>query len=261
MKKGWLVIAICFIMFFTVPVFAEEYSISGSSSSDYQLLKLAYLIACVVICVVGKKDDLGPGPDNEANQTVIKNIGYKRKLRSAAEISYDELLSKYIPNYSEERLLNEFYNIFKIVLESYMEYDYKKIEENCSFELFNIYKTDIDAMKKNNKKNIVSDFQFNDANIRNIELIDNRLVVDAYLCASHKEYLIDTKTGKVLNGNSEAVNRLKYDLEFVLDLDKENYSICPNCGAKLTSRECEFCHTIVSNKKDHFVLNKKGLMK
>lgn len=246
-----------------------DYDSGGSYSEGRGGHSVPYYLFTMLVALLGtiltpkRKDgkEMAIPEPNDTEREILKNT--HRKLDNEnMETDYDEVIQKYLPKYTEKKLLDEFYDTFIKVQEAWMNFDYKKLEDYCSSELYESYKEDLDELKSRKQKNIMSDFSFISSNIRNIEEIDGRVVIDAYLAVSFKDYIIETKTGRVIRGNSDAINRIEYDLEYVMDIDnKRSVSYCPNCGAKVTSHKCEFCHSEVNPKKDSFVLNKKGIMK
>ena len=300
MKKSSLFILITSIfLLYTVPVYADsgwDYDYGGGYSGDYGSSyggydsydsdygssygdydsgtyssgrRIPHSIFSILMCLLGtllvpkRKDgrSMAIPEKNETEEAILKNT-HRHISTSEIETNYDEVIQKYLPKYTEKKLLDDFYDIFVKVQIAWMDFDYKKLENFCSLELYDSYEADLEELKNKGQKNIMSDFTFISSNIRNIEEIDGRVVIDAYLAVSFKDYVIKTDTGKVIRGNSLQTVNVKYDLEFVMDLDNSKSSAyCPNCGAKITSKVCEFCHSTVNPKKEHFVLNKKSIMK
>ena len=275
MKKLLLLIAV--ILSFTItPIYAEENVIidrnsdnevteqeenSNTKKEDYIYINavepiakmLFYFFIIAFVSIAEGKKLLGISIKSDTEEKIINQ---KREEYIGKEhTNFDDLIKKYLPDYTEEKLTDEFYNIFVSVHNALMDFDYKKLEDTCSNELYASYVVDLDNLKESNSKHIVSDFSCISSVIRNIEITDNRLIIDGYLYVEMKDYIVD-KNGKVIDGSSEGKINNEYDLEYIIDILKDSDNICPNCGAKMNSRECEFCHTVVSNKKGHLVLNK-----
>lgn len=169
---------------------------------------------------------------------------------------HTELVQKFFPQYSEEQLITILYGIFVKVQEAWMNFDYDALGNLCGDELFNSYKRDLEVLKLKNGQNVMNDFSLLSASIRNIEEKDGQIVIDMYLRSSFYDYVIDTRNKSVIRGTKSKKIINAYDLNFAVHQDIKD--TCPNCGAKLTSRECEFCHTVVPNENSSFVLIKKG---
>jgi len=250
----------------------SSYSPSSRGSSSRRGFPLSNTIALLIALIsatMHPKKDVNRGEaggtsfSHPTEDTILDHSQDDSNEISERKKNYDKVIQKYLPNYTEEMLLQEFYDIFVNIQEAWMKFDYKTLEKYCSNELYESYYMDLEVLKKKHGKNMMSDFTLLSYNIRNIEEVHGRVVIDMFLKVSFKDYVVDTKKNKIIHGDSEVATTKKYDLEYVMDLDSEidKKKVCPNCGAKLHGRECEFCHTIVDTKKDHFVLNKKGIIR
>ena len=292
MKKVFFILLVLSVFFLT-PVYADsgwdssydsgysggDYFDSGSSSDydsygggsggiSFRGFRIPSFTGVIIAAVVAistmrkkKKKSGGFIPDdNNKAEDVIISRGMERDHESVEllDSNYDMIIQKYLPDSSEEKLLEEFYHIYLEVQKAWMDFDYVSLEKYCSNTLFESYRSDLEALKEKHGKNIMSDFQLKNSAIREIEEKEHQVVVDAFLAVSLKDYVINEDTGEVIRGDKETVITNSYDLEFIMDLDGvEN---CPSCGAKLTSRVCDSCGTTVDKKKDTFVLNQKGIM-
>lgn len=293
MKKIFVVI-LCFFFLFMIPVvkadsgfdnyggysgssggysydsdYGSSYSGSSGSSGSHSSRSasplnftayVASMIAAIISSSKRRKDRNTQAVfNNEVEQKILENT---RNITPTSEHTvnknYDSVIKKYLPSYTEQKLLEEFYNIFVSVQEAWMEFDYDQLEKYCSNALYESYKVDLNLLGKKNQKNIMSDFSLISSNIRGIEEQYGRVRVDVYLYVSFKDYIINEESGEVVDGNAEQIQKVKYDLEYTLDLD--GMGICPNCGAELKENECEFCHSVVDRRKDKFVLNKKSVI-
>lgn len=209
----------------------------------------------------GKEPAFMPANNNSVEDEILERDMERGPVESIEILdnNYDSVIQKYLPDYTEEQLLKELYEIFVQVQEAWMNFDYNTLEKYCSNVLFESYRSDLKALEEKHGKNIMKDFELISSNIRNIEKRDNKVVVEMYLFVSFYDYVINEETNEVLRGNMDAPVRNPYDLEFIMYL--EEMGNCPSCGAPLTGRECSSCHTIVDHKKNTFVLNKKGIMR
>jgi len=245
----------------------SSYGTGGSSGGGIFHLIVApvVLVAGLLVRAVSPKNKPRHVPIPENNNDVenqIIEMGMEREHKETIELldnNYDSVIQKYLPHYTEEKLLKEVYDDFVMIQEAWMNFDYDTLKKYCSDELFEAYHSDLEVLKKDHGQNIMKDFQLVSSNVRNIEEHNGRVVIDIYLCASFYDYVINTDTGEVTRGEKDTLCKMPYDLEFIYDM--EDAHICPNCGAEMTDRECSFCHTIVSERRGRLVLNKKGLMK
>lgn len=244
-------------------------SSNGSFSTGGATLPISIgaTIVVMIVALVMNKKKKGPvhsfiPDDNNAVEDEIIERGMIREQSETIEIldnNYDSVIQKYLPDYTEEKLLKELYTVFVTVQKAWTDFDYATLEKNCSKLLFESYRSDLEVLKDSHGKNITKDFEKISSNIRNIEEKNNKVYVEMYLFVSFYDYVINTLDECVIRGNMDSPVRNSYDLEFVLDL--EGTTTCPSCGAPLTSDECDSCHTLMEKKRESFVLNKKGIMR
>ena len=274
MKKLILFMILCSFMWVT-PVYAEEEDtynpeyeespsfFSGESVSPYIVIGAGAFIIILWILPGKKKKEKGgfiPEDNNKVEDQIIEH-GIEREKEEVIELldsSFDHVIQKYLPDKTEDDLLDDFYQIFIGIQKAWRDFDYRSLEKYCSSDLYGLYASELEKIKEMNCQNIMSDFQLVSSAIRGIEEKDGKVVADVYMCVSFKDYVLNLDTQEVIKGDKENAQQNKYDLEFIMYLDGTN--TCPNCGKELTSRECSSCHTIVEKKKDCFILNQQGVM-
>ena len=235
------------------------------SRSSYVTPGIVSVLVAVILVVTSrrKKKKRGgfiPEDNNKAEDVVIEHgIERERDNIELLDSNFDMVIQKYLPDSSEEELLNDFYHIFVEIQTAWMNFDYVTLEKYCSKELYESYHSDLEALKKKHCKNVMRDFRLESSAIRGIEEVNHKVVVDMYLYVSFIDYVINEETFEVIRGVKDKVSRVSYDLEFVMDL--EGVENCPSCGASLTSRVCDACGSVVNYMKDSFVLNQKGIMR
>ena len=236
---------------------------SSSSSKNY-LTYVIILLVTILSAASSKKIKFSDKTSRDIKthedeiKDAIMNNNHTLKEDNIPD-NYDHVISKYLENYTEQKLLDDFYEIFVMIQKAWMNFEYEVLEEYCSNELYKEYVTDLEELKKEHCKNIMNKFELKNSTIRNIEKIKNRIVIDAYLEVSFYDYVINEETKNVVFGNKKEKVDNNYDLEFIIDLD--DVEKCPNCGAPVTGRKCEFCKTVMEKKNTSLVLNKKSLMR
>jgi len=90
-------------------------------------------------------------------------------------------------------------------------------------------------------------------------------IVSVAVGANYYDFAKDTE-GNVVRGSDKIMNRSVYLLSFARKTGsktinnikdyKDGVAICPNCGAKIVNSysECEFCHTILYNGTENWLL-------
>ena len=236
----------------------------SSSSTKTNMFYVVFLLVGLLTSIKGTKIKFSDKTKqavtkNDKNvEDVIMNAEHKTGEDSIPD-NYDHIISKYLENYTEQKLLDDFYEIFVMIQKAWMNFEYEVLEEYCSNELYKEYKTDLEELKKEHCKNMMSKFELKASNIRNIEKKNNRIIIDSFMEVSFYDYVINQDTKEVVFGNKKEKVDNSYDLEFIIDLDEVEK--CPNCGAPVTGRKCEFCHSTIEKKNTSLVLNKKSLMR
>jgi ABC-type ATPase with predicted acetyltransferase domain len=159
------------------------------------------------------------------------------------------------------KLKKDLYKIFVDVQIAWMEFDYDALAKLCGDELYNSYKRDLEILKLKNGKNIMKNFDEISLDIESIYKRDNNIFINVILEVEFYDYVINTKTNKVIRGDK---NRL-YNNAYLLKYKKENALLdrCPSCGAQiknLSNQKCPNCKNVIVNNNNDFVLISKGLV-
>lgn len=214
--------------------------ISFDSGSIPAFLMFVLFIMAVVIYFHYHKD-------NKNNKIYQPKIG-----------DLDKKIQKYLPNMTEEKILNILYNKYSEIENAYMNFDYSTLKKNCTFELYDSYKSDLEYLKSKEHQNIITDLKCIKYNINDITEENGIITIKMYINIESYNYIINTKTNEVISGNSnEKVNNM-YHLYFITK--KASLKIvCPNCGSNIENNqsECDYCNTIINNNYNDFVLSSK----
>ena len=132
------------------------------------------------------------------------------------EIDY----SKY--GLEEESLKEELSNIFIKVQTARMEKDEDTIIENCRDNLSDTYRREIKSYQNKHQKNILNDFKVHSMSIIHVEKKNNITDIQALLCITFYDYVMDEDTSEVISGNSKHPDKCTYMLDFIKDSKKEN---------------------------------------
>lgn len=133
-------------------------------------------------------------------------------------------------------------------------------------KLFEQHNAQIQEYIRNKTINVVERIAVNYATIYSFRQTEEKDIVDVALKATKRDYIIDEKTGNVVQGNKNQDRITVYKMTFERTkgtltakgeekLDTKN---CPNCGAPLkftSSGKCEYCGSIVSTGVHDWVLS------
>lgn len=175
----------------------------------------------------------------------------KEAINNHAGIWSSEHVGDFIPGYDKDKL-----NKFIDVQNAWMEFDYDALKRLCTDELYESYKSDLEILKAQNGKNIMSDFSFVNSRIVDIKDEGDKVVISIFLEVKFHDYVINVDTNKVTRGNKKTIMDNRYNLVFVTS--KTDTGICPNCGAKTDSRDCSYCGSHVDSLNKDFVLSNKS---
>lgn len=168
-----------------------------------------------------------------------KNKPYEPRIGDS-----DKEIQKYLPDMTEEKLINILYNKFLEIETAYINYDYDTLKKDCTSELYDSYNSDLENIKTNKPQNKFKNIEYIKSNINGIVKENEYIIVKMYLQISINYELEDNSQNK------------KFFLTFII---KNNKTICPSCGAEIESglSECKYCHTIINNNYMDFVLSSK----
>lgn len=274
MKKSVLILIVCL---FVVGLFATNYRIqtvgadsgfdssydfdsssdwdSDSSSGDgsgivyliylcveYPPLGIAVLTIIVVICLLNNK---------KKKEIIEKSKNYKLDLLD-------------VNSYPEEKQLEiEAFNLYKQIQYAWMNFDYDTIRKYTTDEMYNMYSMQLDTLKVKNQKNVMYDIKYVSSKIKNDHSENNVRTITINMKVTCYDFIMDTKTNKVVRGMATKLNTYNYELTFVQTTEEKHDDICPQCGASVkgsNSGVCEYCKSTLISKNYTLVLSKKKMI-
>ena len=140
-----------------------------------------------------------------------------------------------------------------------MDFNYDKLKELCTDELYNSYKSDLEVLKLKNGKNIMNSFTLLNYRIDSIKEENDNIIIKMRAKVIFYDYVININNNQVIRGNKNNKVINDYELEYIVHTSR-NSDIpekCPQCGAELHSRDCEYCHSHIETNNREIVLSKK----
>ena len=170
------------------------------------------------------------------------------------------------PLFSEEEFLSWTKDLYVKMQHAWTERKWEEMRPLETEKLFEQHNAQIQEYIRNKTINVVERIAVNYATIYSFRQTEEKDIVDVALKATKRDYIIDEKTGNVVQGNKNQDRITVYKMTFERTkgtltakgeekLDTKN---CPNCGAplKLTSSgKCEYCGSIVSTGVHDWVLS------
>ncbi|MEN6326512.1 MAG: TIM44-like domain-containing protein [Syntrophomonas sp.] len=193
------------------------------------------------------------------------------EMAAAYDRDYDKPVDLSVLKASDENFFEDDFiawvnNMFLQLQEAWQEKDWKKVRPFESDELFNTHNKQLQEYVENHTTNVIDEIAILRTSIVDHRDSANKEVLDVYLKMRMKDYIIDDKSRKVLEGDPKK----EINMEYLLTLARkkgvktkvtEHTSVtrCPSCGASVSinaSGECEYCNSIVSNGDYDWVLTK-----
>jgi len=208
--------------------------IGGSGGSIIALIIIAFIIYTVIKSM------------RQGNTSGI-SLNHNNEL-------LDERIAQIIGEFNKEKFLESRFNDFVKVQEGWMNFDYDLLKTKLTDEIYNQYVMQLDTLQVKNQKNIMRDFEYLDAMITDISKDGEKVTITIELLTKFYDYI--EEDGKVVRGNKDVMHTVHYEITFVTNLVA--HDVCPNCGAKLPKTNvCEYCHSIVPNVGNDWIMSKK----
>lgn len=208
--------------------------------------------------------------DKKRNNDYYKNVKGMTKVKGSFDYYVEQLESKYstdekviLSKEEEKELIDILYNNYIEIQNAWMNFDYDKLKELCTDELYNMYLSQLNILKYDNRQNIMDDFSLLRSKIISYIDVNNSNLIRVYMKVTLRDYIVDIKTGEVVDGNKHKYIVNNYYMEFIKN-NNFNQKKCPGCGASLTDvskGKCPYCRHIITNVSDKYLLCKKKNMK
>ncbi len=196
----------------------------------------------------------------EANLDAILNP------QATQQINVGEKIRQIDPMFSEEKFLNWTKDVFVKLQTAWTKREWSIIRPFESNELFETHSAQLQEFIKAGRINIVERINVQKASLRSFTQDGDKETIKVDLDAVMRDYIIEEKTKKVIEGNAREDQYMKYTLTFMRKAGvktqegKSNMSTtnCPNCGAptQITSAgQCEYCGSVITTGEHDWVLS------
>ena len=162
-----------------------------------------------------------------------------------------------MPNFDEQKFLNDRYNDYLIIQKAWSDFDYDTLRNKLTDELYNQYLMQLDTLKLKNQKNIISDFDYELLRILDANNENGQVTVKIKLVCNFYDYI--EQNGVIIRGKNDIKAKVYYELTFVCNMEND-LAKCPNCGAELNnnaSKVCEYCRSLITVVSSNWVMSKK----
>lgn len=233
----------------------SSYSSSSSSGSfgndsESDLFTGIVLLIIVIVCIIYSKKNNKTNTNNNVTTHSEKVVNMIRKND---------------PNFSEEEFLAWTKDLFVKLQTAWTERNFESIRTFETKDLFEQHSRQLNEYIRNNKINVVERVSVSYAGILNYENDGSKEVITIKLNAKMKDYIIDSNTSKLLEGDKDRYWNMSYRLKFVRTAGKKtelnsnaSTTSCPSCGAPTnvtSSGRCEYCGNVIVTDDHDWVLS------
>ncbi len=227
----------------------------GEGSADFGTVLFIIIVIIIIFAVFGNKNNKGGGGTRpnatQGNRNINKTIS-------------EEQVKKYIADFNKDKFLDEAYDKFVKVQNSWSDFNYDALRKLLTDELYNTYHSQLVPLKAKKQKNEMNGFEKQNIDITDMKVDGDKISLTVALVVSFYDYVID-KDEKVLRGTKDYKLTNSYNLTFIStinDKKEKDKKVCPSCGAPLendVSNKCPYCNSNIVFKHHDWVLSKKEI--
>lgn len=249
-------------------------SYSGGSSSSSDAFDDAFSTVCGGILCVGFVIIVAflmvksfRGKNSGASKPVGAMPTPVSQLRDIGELMTID------PNFNQAALESELSNLYVQMQYAWTAKDFEPMRPHFVDSYWAQFDSQLEQYRRNKQTNRVDNIAVLESTLRGwYETEDNQCMV-ARLRTRINDYVVDDKTGNVVNGSPTADVFMTYEWTLVrtkgsmtqTQEEKMEARSCPHCGAPLDlnqSTRCEYCGSIIESKDyDWVISNIKGISK
>lgn len=188
----------------------------------------------------------------------------KKILKKKYEISIEEQVQKYIPDFDKEQFLYEGFKIYCDVQMAWMNFNLDSVKDVITDEMYNMYESQLQTLQVKGEQNIMGQFVPHYSELTDLSIQNDTITLTTMHTIELYDFIIKQSTGKVLRGSSTKKMKVTYEMKFRKSLNQANkVTKCPNCGAEInmnTSGICDYCHTKLVTENTQWVLTDKKVI-
>lgn len=155
------------------------------------------------------------------------------------------------------------YNNYVEIQKAWMNRDLTPVKHILTDEIFNMYQMQVETLIEDNQVNVMSHFEFVCGDIISVNTKKNIETTKVILCVNCKDYIKDLNKHKVVSGDKGATITYVYELTFIRDLNSNELSNCPSCGALVKNQmsiTCPYCNNSLLLTSSNLTLSNKKIL-
>ena len=246
-------------------------SSSGGGGGSIGGLIVAVIVIGIVVFVVGRSkgkiNNIKDMTDINKVKDVLNDLGNDTSSSTVNTNTKGiaEEIRQSDPEFSEEKFLSWSKDVFVKLQAAWTARDWKIIRPFESNELFEQHNAQLQEYINNNRINVIERLAVESADLMSHRFDGDKEIIEVYLKAVMKDYIIDATTKEVVEGNKTTDWHMKYKLTFArkngvkthAGTSNKSTTNCPNCGAptEITSAgQCEYCGSVITTGEHDWVL-------
>ena len=246
-------------------------SSSGGGGGSIGGLIVAVVVIGIVVFVVGRSkgkiNNIKDMTDINKVKDVLNDLGNDTSSSTVNTNTKGiaEEMRQSDPEFSEEKFLSWSKDVFVKLQAAWTARDWKIIRPFESNELFEQHNAQLQEYINNNRINVIERLAVESADLMSHRFDGDKEIIEVYLKAVMKDYIIDATTKEVVEGNKTTDWHMKYKLTFArkngvkthAGTSNKSTTNCPNCGAptEITSAgQCEYCGSVITTGEHDWVL-------
>lgn len=188
----------------------------------------------------------------------------KQNISPQEELAIIESIQRIDPAFDEELFKTWAEEVFVTLQEAWTEKEWKKIRPFESDALFATHAKQLNDLIDKGLTNRVERIAIRDTKISEFETKGANETVSVIMKVSLRDYYVDDKTNRIVEGNPNQEIFVVYKLKFVrtagvktTNLSTKSVTNCPNCGAPTeitSSGQCPYCKSVITTGEYTFVL-------
>lgn len=229
--------------------------------SDSRLsLPSAVIVLIIIIFVIIKMKKGAATPNMQGQPSTFKQpVSFTNRN---AEIS--EAIRAKDPSFNCDKFLSFVREAYLNLQSSWSSRDMEPMRLLLSEELFAQTSHQVEEYKRLGRVNRMERIAVQDAFLAQYASDNEKESLGVYLYATQKDYIIDEKTGRILEGTDQQFRHSQYLITFIRkaghttqvggEMQARN---CPNCGAPLeitSAGRCAYCGSIITNEDHDWVI-------
>ena len=178
---------------------------------------------------------------------------------------YTPIIQKHDPEFSSTIFLDYAKDIFNQVLNAFYKREYLNLSSFETDKLYSRHKHEIETLKITNKINKIENIKVKFCDIYDYKVTNKNEIIHVNLLATMKNYIIDERNNKLIQGSPDDIVTLKYKMSFIRkhglkslkNMSDLYIRKCPNCDGEnnvTKTSNCIYCSSKIVGSECGFTL-------